>query len=110
MVCTTVFNGKENAPTGDDELDALLAEARNLSGKNWQCDKANHYRKRLFRKREISYTHYSLLVFVDGVLPWQYLSCASGSLLRVKAFLYGYINGLKAEPLPIQDYLEVEDE
>lgn len=38
MVCTTVFKGKENAPTGDDELDELLAEARNLSGKNWLYD------------------------------------------------------------------------
>lgn len=94
MCVTTVFNKPENATTGDEELDVLLTRARELSGRNWQCDVTTGWKRTWYGKIVIGDNYYTLLVFVDGVLPWQEIICGSGDLDKTKAFLYGYINGL----------------
>lgn len=95
MVATTVFLGVENAPTGDFELDSLLAELRDKSGKNFQCDVIDYHEPRFLRK-SVRITQYTLMVHVGGVLPWQILSCASGEDAKpAKAYIIGYLSGLE---------------
>lgn len=91
MVMTTTYDGELDAKTGDDELDSLLSEIRSKTGKCWQCDIAIHDYRRFFGREQEK--HYSLLLYVGGVLPYQLIMSGSGNLETIKAYLIGYLSG-----------------
>lgn len=91
MVETTVLHpGELDQSSGDAEIDALLAEAKRLSGRNYQVVTRGWLVRRGFRRRWVSTT--SLYVEVPGVFNWQVLEHAQ-STETTRAFLLGVIEG-----------------
>lgn len=92
---TTTYSRPLNAPTGDDELDLLMHELREKTGKNWQVEKFNTYTEKRLFKPDIHHCAYQLLLEVGGVLPYQVIMCASGEIHKIKAYIYGHLSGLQ---------------
>lgn len=101
MPITTFLHDAElNQPTGDDELDELLDEARRLSGRNYQVVTRRAVERHGFlglRSRNVTRT--SLYLEVGGVGPWQWLS-STQTVETVRAYLLGLINGCNERHAP----------
>ena len=95
-VTTFLAEHQLNQPTGDDELDELLAEAKQRTGKNYQIVMHKTLRRSgLFGlKKQVEDTP-ALYVEVGGVGPWQAFMCAQNRA-TVGAFLLGMLNGIDA--------------
>jgi hypothetical protein len=97
MPLTTFLGDWElNKPSGDQEIDELLAEARKVTGENYQV--VNRYSEERYgflghRRRKKATP--GLYLEVGGVGPWQVLMCAQNAE-TVKAYLYGLLNGVEA--------------
>lgn len=122
MVTTTVLYEHElNQPTGDGELDELLATAREETGRNYQLI-VSRTTSGLIRKQTTC--EYRLYVFVDGCMPWQHIA-AVHTKREAFAYLFGVVNTaqtahkralvpltelrLKYQSL-LRDFCEVENE
>ena len=94
MPITTFLHDAElNQPTGDADIDEFLAEARNLTGRNYQVVTRRAIERHGFlglRTRIVTRT--SLYVEVGGMGPWQWLS-STVTHAQVRAYLLGLING-----------------
>lgn len=94
MPITTFLHEAElNQPTGDAELDDLLAEARSLTGRNYQVVTHRAIERHGFfglRTRIVIRT--CLYLEVGGIGPWQWLSSMQ-TVETVRAYLLGLING-----------------
>ncbi|EDM46243.1 hypothetical protein MDG893_05054 [Marinobacter algicola DG893] len=94
MVMTTGLSDFEkDLPTGDREVDEVLAEAREVTGKDWQVTVTRNSEARLFRSPKIT-ERWQLYVYVGGFLPWQVLGCASCKR-SVFAYLCGVVSGAR---------------
>lgn len=94
MVMTTAYCGELDAPTGDKELDSLLAEIRQRTGRSWQCEVRTMQPKELLWRTKKPTKIYSLLLYVGGVMPYQLIMCGSGDISTTKAYLIGYLSGI----------------
>ena len=97
MTMTTFLPDAElDQPTGDDELDKLIACARQQTGRNYQIVRHREARSRgLLGAFVFNYEdRLQLYVEVPGVGPWQVLTCAQDAA-TVRAFLYGLLNGVR---------------
>ncbi len=93
MVCTTILaKHEQNKPTHDDELDELVAEAREKTGTNWQVLE-HSYQKGFWRWKSTHYW-YELLHEVGGCFPFQTLTCVK-SAQEAKCYLFGLLSGTK---------------
>ena len=96
MVATTFLHEHElNRPTGDDELDELLAAAREATGENYQIvmhRSVERFGPLRLRRREV--LRPQLYLEVGGVGPWQVLMCAHDRA-TVNAYLFGLLNGFQ---------------
>lgn len=96
MPLTTMLHQCEiDQPTGIDELDELLAEARHATGSNYQIvmrPVCKSKRFGLFTRTVAAGVRPQLYVEVAGVFPWQVMGCAHDEP-TVFAYLYGLING-----------------
>src|SRR5690625_1618348 len=95
-ITTTLEECQLDQPTGDPELDDLLAEAKTATGRNYQIVKSPGYDvKRLGIWHRVVQTRVKprLYVEVPGVFPWQVISCAQDES-TVFAYLYGLLNGV----------------
>jgi hypothetical protein len=94
MVATTFLLDSElDIPTGDEELDELLADACRLTGRNYQIlihTTIERYGFLGLKKRRVNWPQ--LYLEVGGMAPWQVMQCA-GAYPTVKAYLYGLVNG-----------------
>lgn len=91
MVATTYLHESElNVPTGDPELDPLLQEVRDLSGRDYQAVRGPSAIPLLFRRTRPA--KFALYVFVDGLLPWQQISSVTCKQ-TLEAYLMGVLNG-----------------
>ena len=89
----TTLTRPENTPTGDEELDELLSEARRITGMNWQCNVVSSTVPRLFRKPLVK-TNYWLVVYTDSsILPWRMIEGTYGDLDMTRCYLCGLILG-----------------
>jgi hypothetical protein len=95
VATTTLMDYERNKPTLDEDVDYVLAEARNLTGKDWQVCVTTHRDKRLFSKDRVFKT-WELLVYVGGCLPWQSLMCAKDRD-TVFAYLAGVVSGVRGQ-------------
>lgn len=95
MTITTGYCGALDAPTGDKELDALLSEIRQKTGRSWQCEVRTVQPKELLWRSKKSVKIYELLLYVGGVMPYQLIMCGSGDISTTKAYLIGYLSGLE---------------
>jgi hypothetical protein len=94
MTITTDYCGALDAPTGDSELDSLLAEIRQRTGRSWQCEVRTMHPKELLWRTKKATKFYSLLLYVGGVMPYQLIMCGSGDISVTKGYLIGYLSGL----------------
>ena len=94
MVMTTAYCGELDAPTGDKELDSLLAEIRQKTGRSWQCEVRTLQPKEILWRSKKPVKTYSLLLYVGGVMPYQLIMCGSGDISTTKAYLIGYLSGM----------------
>lgn len=95
MVCTTTLSKHEqNIPTQDDELNSLVSEVRETTGRNWQIEE-RAYRKGFLWNKKTYYLYY-LLVEVGGALPFQIITCVN-SAREAKCYLLGILSGYKAK-------------
>lgn len=96
MPLTTTLHACDlDQPTGNAELDRLLADAKAATGDNYQIVMRPVYGKRhtgLWTKTVRVGTAPQLYVQVPGVFPWQEMQCASDER-TVFAYLYGLVNG-----------------
>lgn len=93
VITTFLQEGDLNQPTGSIVLDELLAEARKLTGINYQVVSRQAFKRYgLFGMRTRRVWRVGLYVEVGGMAPWQMMSCAQTSD-TVAAYLYGVING-----------------
>lgn len=94
MPITTFLHDAElNRPTGDSEIDELLAEVRRCSGRNYQVvawRRVERFGPFWLRKRPI--TRMNLYLEVGGMGPWQWLSCTTDAA-TVRAYLLGCLGG-----------------
>ncbi len=93
MPMTTFLHESElNQPTGDSELDELLASARIATGDNYQIvvHRVEVPSRIPFRWRREERPQ--LYVEVPGVGPWQVMTC-SYNRETIAAFLLGLLNG-----------------
>ena len=92
-VTTFLHDGELNQPSGDAEIDELLAEVRKTTGRNYQVV-ARHWVERFgplwLRTRQA--TRMSVYLEVGGVGPWQELQCTK-NLDTVRAYLLGMLDG-----------------
>ncbi|UNY40563.1 hypothetical protein KLER11_gp39 [Pararheinheimera phage vB_PsoM_KLER1-1] len=95
MALTTEYSGKLDAPTGDEELDSLLAEMRKKTGRSWQVEVNTMHPKGSFWNTKIPIKFYSLLLYVGGVMPYQVIMCGSGDVSVTKGYLIGYLSGIE---------------
>lgn len=94
MVATTTLMDYElNRSSGNYEIDTLLQDVRDITGRNWQVIVNEHRDKRLFSKDRVFKT-WRLYVYVDGCLPWQEIMCAHDRD-TIFAYLAGVITGSK---------------
>ena len=92
MVATTILADWElNQPTGDDEIDELLSEARKLTSQDLQIVVTHNEDRRLFSKNRVWDT-WQLYSYCGGMLPWQVMMCAFNRE-TVFAYLCGMVNG-----------------
>lgn len=93
MLTTFLHDGELNRPTGSIVLDELLADARKLTGMNYQIVSRQAFKRYgLFGMRTRRVWRVGLYVEVGGMAPWQVITCAQTSE-TVQAYLYGLING-----------------
>lgn len=96
MPLTTMLHQCElDQPTGNDELDELLAEARQATGRNYQIVMRPRYerkRKGIFYVMLQTGTEAQVYVECAGVFPWQEMTCARDTR-TARAYLLGLING-----------------
>lgn len=100
---TFLHDGELDQPTGDAQLDELLAEARALTGRNYQIVRrkaVEHYGFLGLRRRTAE--RMQLYVEVCGVGPWQVLVSAHDAP-TISAYLYGLINGIRKAPVDKTD-------
>lgn len=97
MVMTTGYNGKLDAPTGDAELDSLLSEIRQRTGRSWQCEVRTVQPKEILWRSKKPVKIYELLLYVGGVMPYQLIMCGSGDISTTKAYLIGYLSGMERD-------------
>lgn len=96
MVCTTAIEDwEQNVPTKDEDLNELIQEVREVSGKNWQVVERKRTKKRWFRKDK-TYYWYGLYLEIGGFLPFQVLTCVH-TARECKCYLYGLLSGLRKE-------------
>ena len=99
MLTTFLHDGELNRPTGSIVLDELLADARKLTGMNYQIVSRQAFKRYgLFGMRTRRVWRVGLYVEVGGMAPWQVMQCAQTSE-TVQAYLYGLIHGVEAAPL-----------
>lgn len=93
---TTMLHQCElDKPTGNADLDRVLAYAKAASGRNYQIVMRPHYeRKRVGIWYRMVQTCMApqLYLEVPGVFPWQVVQCAHDEK-TVFAYLYGLANG-----------------
>ena len=113
MVCTTFLHDSElNVRTSNDEINTMLAEVREATGKDWQVVERTHTASKgfLFWKKKFTYRSYELYVYVGGMGPWQVINFYrdapvgqfksinfSNSAELVVAFFYGIMSGVWSE-------------
>lgn len=95
MPITTFLHDSElNKPTGNNEIDKLLAEVRLITGRDYQVIATKEVVRFGFldlRKRLV--TRMSVYVLVGGIGPWQWLTCAH-DIDTTRSYLLGVLNGL----------------
>ncbi len=99
MVATTsLFESEQNQPTGDVDLDELVAEVREKTGENWQVVKRLDYwrRKHWWSRKKKGFYRIDLYVEVGGLFPFQVLQCVRNTG-EAKAYLYGVLTGMNTE-------------
>lgn len=92
-VTTFLHDAELNQPTGDTELDALLADVRAATNRDYQVVSHAGFEQHGFlglRVRKITRT--CLYVFVGGMGPWQWLA-GTQTAAEVRAYLLGLLNG-----------------
>lgn len=92
---TTLHQCEMDQPTGNAELDELLAAAKAATRRNYQVVLRPRYeRKRtgIWYRMVQTGTDPCLYVEVPGVFPWQVMQCAQNEA-TVFAYLYGLVNG-----------------
>lgn len=105
MMTTFLHDGELNIPTSNSDLNSLLQEIRQVTGKDWQVIERQFERRwswRHFRKVPRP-PHYELYIYVGGMGPWQMINfyrdgatssinvCNGAELLI--AFFYGILSG-----------------
>lgn len=96
-VTTFLHDGELNQPTGNAALDALLAEVRTATKRDYQVVIHTSFEQRGFlgmRLRKVTRT--CLYVHVGGMGPWQWLASTT-TVEEVYAYLLGLINGVGVE-------------
>lgn len=89
---TTFLHDSElGRPSGDAEIDELLAEVRQRTDRNYQVVVHRHAARVILRRRVVE--HMQLYLRVGGVAPWQVLGCAHDRP-TIRSYLIGVINGL----------------
>ena len=102
-VTTFLHDGELNQPTGDAQLDELLADVRAATQRDYQVVIHTGLERHGFlglRVRKI--TRISLYVLVGGMGPWQWLS-GTHTVSEVRAYLLGLLDGAaqgKSAPEP----------
>lgn len=92
-ITTFLHDGELNQPTGDAEIDELLAEVRQTSGRNYQVvTRRAIERSGLLGLRKREHVRMSVYLEVPGVGPWQWLSCTTDAA-TVRAYLLGMLGG-----------------
>lgn len=92
-ITTFLHDGELNQPTGDREIDELLAEVRRNTGRNYQVvTRRAVERFGLFGLRKHLLTRMSVYLEVGGMGPWQWISCTQDAA-TVRAYLLGMLGG-----------------
>lgn len=92
MTATTILMDYElNVPTPDEDVNEVLREARELTGKDWQVVVRNHSDKRLFSSPRL-FQSWQLCVYVGGCFPYQAIMCAT-ERDTIFAYLAGVVSG-----------------
>lgn len=103
MPLTTMLHQCElDQPTGNPELDELLAEAKAATGRNYQIVMHPRYeRKRtgIWYRMVQTGVQPRLYLEVPGCFPWQVMRCAQDEA-TVFAYLYGLVNGANEHAPP----------
>ncbi len=92
-ITTFLHDGELNQPSGDAEIDELLDEVKQNTGRNYQV--VTHRaveRIGLFGLRKREFTRMSVYLEVGGMGPWQWLSCTQDAA-TVRAYLLGMLGG-----------------
>lgn len=94
MVVTIALSPLEEVGVcADAELEQMLSDARRRTGRNFRIiDEGLRSSGRWWWRRE--WHVYVLVVHVGGMLPWQRLAATHGAGAEVRAYLYGYLQGL----------------
>ena len=119
MTCATfLYDSELNQRLPDEECQAVLEEAREHTGKNWQVVPVHVHRRRWFKR--YTETLYGVYVYVGGVGPWQQINFYSGgsqtsinlyvSLDVVAAYFLGMLAVPRREEKTIRQKLLTDDE
>ncbi len=103
--CTYLNDGEYTKPTGDVELNRLLAEVRDKTGEDWRIAETNWVNRRWFHRTTTMQT-YELYCHVSGP-EFQIINFYrpdhgdwsinhSNQAAHVAAFLYGVLAGIQA--------------
>jgi len=111
MMTTTLSDCELNIPLENSQLQQLLEEVREKSGRNWQVTKRSFFRRRVFRK-PIESTFYSVYLEVGGCMPYQLLNFYKGegrygtfiSESELACYLMGMVDGLDSAQKAKESY------
>lgn len=109
-MCVTTFlhDSELNVPTSNTDLNDLLKEVREATGKDWQILERNReVRQWPWKFKHQTVKSYELYVYVGGMGPWQqinFYSSTSGSSINlvspvepIMMYLMGIMSGVRCE-------------